>query len=234
MAAWAALVTWGASPYARYLDHGGLDRADLGGPALAAVVMGGWTLMVVAMMVPTVLPLVSMLAAVGSQRDQRRRLPAALVAGYLATWVSAGALMWVADSLLHTLESRFPPLDAASWLLAPGSLVLAGAFQLSSLKERCLRQCRSPRAMLLAGWRGQRPLAESFLLGVEHGRFCVGCCWALMLVMFAVGSGNLGVMLALAAVMAGEKLLSRGDALGRPVAGLLFVAAAASVAVHLW
>lgn len=225
LAAWAALAAWGASPHARYLDHASLDDPGLDGAALAAVVVGGWTLMVVAMMVPTALPLVRMVGQVGARRGQAGRLSAALVAGYLAVWVAVGALAWSGDSLLHALEDRWAPLAEGSWLLGPLALAVAAAFQLSPLKERCLSECRSPRGLLLQRWRGQAPVAEAWLLGAVHARFCVGCCWALMLVMFAVGGGNLGLMLALGAVMAAEKVLPRGDALTRPVAALLAVGA---------
>lgn len=229
VAAWAALVAWGASPHARYLDHASLDDPGIGGAALAAVVVGGWTLMVVAMMVPTALPLVRMVGDVGARRGQAGRLTAALVAGYLSVWVAVGGVAWFGDSLLHALEGRWDPVAEGAWLLGPLALAVAAGFQLSPLKERCLSECRSPRGLLLQRWRGQAPVAEAWLLGVVHARFCVGCCWALMLVMFAVGGGNLGLMLALGVVMAAEKVLPGGEALTRPVAGLL--AAGAGVAL---
>ncbi|MDZ7732281.1 MAG: DUF2182 domain-containing protein [Acidimicrobiia bacterium] len=231
LAAWAALAAWGASPHARYLDHASLDDPGLEGPALAGVMIGGWTLMVVAMMLPTALPLVRMVGDVGRRRDQRGYLTAALVTGYLSVWVGVGGLAWGGDAVLHALEDVFPVVEANAWLLAPASLALAAGFQLSSVKDRCLRECRSPRGLLMQRWRGRQPGWEAWALGVEHGKFCVGCCWALMLVMFAVGGGNLGIMLALGALMAAEKNFPGGAALTRPLALVLALAAVGTLVV---
>lgn len=232
-AAWVALAAWGASPYARYLDHGTVGDAGLSGAPLAGVVIGGWTLMVLAMMLPTTLPLVRMVGDVGERRGQRGRMTVALVSGYVSIWAAVGGVAWGGDSAVHLLEDRWSFFASGTWVLAPASLTAAALFQLSSLKDRCLRECRSPRGLLLARWRGRQPVTEAWLLGVVHGRSCVGCCWALMFVMFAVGGGNLGIMLALGAVMAAEKNLPGGQALTRPVAGVLGLAALGSLVVQL-
>jgi len=114
-------------------------------------------------------------------------------------------------------------------MLASAVLALAGAFQLSGLKRRCLDRCRSPVGQVMARWRGRRPGREALAIGWTHGVFCVGCCWALMLVMVAVGAGSLGWMLALGLAMAAEKNLPRGRLLSTPL-GIGLVSAAAATA----
>ena len=102
-------------------------------------------------------------------------------------------------------------------MVGAGVLAAAGLFQWSALKYRCLDQCRSPFGFVSSRWHGRSPAREAFRIGVDHGLFCVGCCWALMLMMFVVGTGSIGWMLALAAVMAAEKNLSWGRRLATPV-----------------
>ncbi len=101
-------------------------------------------------------------------------------------------------------------------------MILAGAFQFSSLKYRCLEKCRAPLSFLSQHWRGTGQSAQALLLGAHHGLFCIGCCWALMLLMFAVGTGNVGWMMGLGAIMAIEKNVSWGRRLSTPLGvGLL-------------
>jgi predicted metal-binding membrane protein len=107
-------------------------------------------------------------------------------------------------------------------------LALAGAFQFSGLKRRCLDQCRTPLGQVMRSWRGIAPAREAWGLGLAHGIFCVGCCWALMLIMFVVGTGNVGWMLLLGLVMAAEKNLPWGARLSAPL-GLALLASAAGV-----
>ena len=89
------------------------------------------------------------------------------------------------------------------------------------LKYRCLDRCRSPLSFIMEHWRGERDQAQAFHLGVHHGIFCGGCCWPLMLLMFAIGAGSLGWMLILGSVMAGEKNMPWGRKLSAPVGALL-------------
>jgi predicted metal-binding membrane protein len=108
-------------------------------------------------------------------------------------------------------------------------LTIAGLYQFSSLKYACLDKCRSPLSFLMSRWRGGNESAQALRIGVEHGLFCVGCCWSLMLLMFLVGTGSLAWMLLLGAVMALEKNSSWGRRLSAPIGMLLFIAAAAVV-----
>ncbi len=117
------------------------------------------------------------------------------------------------------------------WAIGAAVLALAGAFQFTEVKYRCLDKCRTPYGFVMQHWRGRRPRWDSLALGLHHGMFCVVCCWALMLLMFVVGTGSVGWMLLLAAAMAAEKNLPWGRRLAAPLGGLLLCAA---LAVVLW
>ena len=226
--AWIILLGWHAGPYSRYLHHG--DWSSLGlGSAICAVVPGGvwlvpfliysagWVLMTAAMMLPTVLPLVGMFDRIISARRDRAVLHSLLIGGYLVAWGGFGVAAYLLDWSLHS------GLDAWGWLARrpwiPGIVVLAvaGVFQFSRLKYLCLEKCRTPLGFVTSHWHGPRPQREAFLLGLAHGVFCVGCCWALMLLMFLVGMGNTAWMLILGLAMAVEKNHPWGRRLSAPL-----------------
>jgi predicted metal-binding membrane protein len=102
-------------------------------------------------------------------------------------------------------------------LIGAATLILAGGFQFSRLKYRCLEKCRAPLSFVTEYWRGRAERRNAFWLGIHHGVFCVGCCWALMLLMFGVGVGNVAWMLGLGALMAAEKNLPWGRKLTAPL-----------------
>jgi predicted metal-binding membrane protein len=238
LACWAALWLWSTSPYARYLAHDGwgddaafaaLCRALPGGDVVAPLVVHAlaWLLMIGAMMLPTTYPLMSMFRRATAARADATRLALLVVAGYVAAWLAFGVVAHGLDAALRWLAS------GSAWLFAHGREVTAGVlagvglFQFSSLKYRCLDKCRAPFGFVTSRWHGREPRREAFRIGLDHGMFCVGCCWALMLVMFVVGTGSLGWMLALALAMAAEKNLSFGRKLSAPIGiGLLGAAAA--------
>src|SRR5713101_4508525 len=222
--AWLSLWLWGQSPYGRFLSHEGIDGAG-GGGLLALTFVGGWTLMIVAMMLPSSLPLVLMFSVLTRQRPDRVQLVGLLLLGYLCTWATFGAAIHAGDLGLHAAVRQVDWLGSHAWVIGAATLIGAGAYQFSSLKYRCLEKCRSPLSFITEHWRGRGERGQAFVLGVHHGLFCVGCCWLLMLLMFAVGVGSLGWMLALAAVMAVEKNLSWGRRLSGPL-GLLLIASA--------
>jgi predicted metal-binding membrane protein len=145
-----------------------------------------------------------------------------LISGYLCIWVLFGGVIYLGDALLHEWVERVTWLAANSWVISALTLALAGLFQFSPLKYLCLDKCRSPLSFILEHWRGREAAWQAFRLGLDHGLFCLGCCWALMLLMFAVGVGNLGWMLALGAVMAVEKNLPWGRRLAEPL-GLVLI-----------
>jgi predicted metal-binding membrane protein len=223
---WLLLWVWEQSPYGRYLHHNelaglGFD-SDIGDLATqAGLYVGGWVLMMVAMMLPTTLPLIEVFRRVVARRADRILLVTLLIGGYLLAWLAFGVAAHMADYGLHEAAERSDWLGSNPWIFGAGPLLLAGGFQFTRLKYMCLDKCRSPRSFVMEHWRGRRERTQSLLLGVHHGIFCVGCCWALMLLMFAVGTGNLGWMLALAAVMAIEKNLPWGRELGRPLGAAL-------------
>ena len=224
--AWLTLWLWEASPYGRYLNHGELADIDLegaGGVLLtAALYVAGWTLMTVAMMLPTTLPLVVICRRLTARRADRTQLVTLVILGYLGIWLAFGVAAHIADWVLHEAYEHVDWLRANAWAFGAGPLLLAGAFQFTALKHRCLEKCRTPLSFVMQHWRGSRERTYVLLLGVRHGAFCVGCCWALMLLMFAVGTGNVGWMMALGAVMAIEKNLPWGRRLSTPLGiGLL-------------
>jgi predicted metal-binding membrane protein len=219
--AWLTLWIWGQSPYGRLLRHDELRESDLRNGLSVLVIVAGWLLMLVAMMLPTSLPLVALFHRLTRQRPDHSSLVLLLIAGYLAVWTLFGVVVLFGDGLLHEAVERSAWLGTNAWVISAGIFVLAGLYQFSSLKYACLDQCRSPLSFITEHWRGRRESAHAFHLGVRHGLFCVGCCWSLMLLMFAVGVGNLGWMLALGAFMAIEKNLPWGRRLSAPLGVLL-------------
>ena len=241
--AWFALWAWARSPYGRYLDHGDWTAS---GPlaALCSVVPAGiyvvpaalsasaWILMIGAMMLPTTLPLFDAFDRVTVGRPDRWRLLALLGLGYLAAWGGFGLVAHGLHELALAGVASVPALARQSWLIGAATIALAGAFQFSKLKHRCLEKCRTPLSFVIEHWRGRHQAGHAFLLGARHGLFCVGCCWALMLLMFAVGAGSLGWMLVLAALMAVEKNVVWGRRLSAPLGVALLAWAAVLVAVN--
>ena len=153
-----------------------------------------------------------------------------MLGGFFVAWFGFGILAHAADEALQWSVLRLPWLLAHGWVVGAAVLASAGAFQFSALKYRCLEQCHTPFSFIMQRWHGRAPRREAWRIGVDHGLFCIGCCWALMLIMFVVGTGNLGWMLVLAAVMAAEKNLPGGARLRLPI-GLGLIGAAALVLV---
>jgi predicted metal-binding membrane protein len=232
---WVALWAWGASPYGRFLSHEQLAYIRPGDePRFVLLFVAGWTLMTMAMMLPTSLPLIVLFYGMMGQRPDRLRLLALLLAGYVGLWTLFGCLVHVADFVLHQVVARVPWLEANDWLISAGTLVLAGLFQFSPLKYKCLDACRSPLSFIAQHWGGRRAAGQALRLGVHHALFCIGCCWALMLLMFAVGVGSLLWMLVLGAVMAVEKNMPWGRRLAAPL-GVFLIAEGVLVAIsRLW
>jgi predicted metal-binding membrane protein len=231
--AWLTLFLWELSPYARYLDHGKWTELGLGGWLCRAVPAGSlvvpmvlyalaWVLMIAAMMLPTILPLLGMFGRVTEDRSDRGTLLLLLIAGYLLVWLAFGLAAHAVDYGLHGLAAWFPWFSFNGWLVGAGVLVIAGAFQFSRMKYACLDKCRAPFSFVNQHWRGTTPYRQSFRLGLHHGLFCVGCCWAIMLLMFVVGTASVSWMLALGAVMAIEKNVAWGRKLSAPLGVALF------------
>ena len=215
--AWIVLALWGASPFAGLLSHRSIGTGSLPPAVRAIIFVGGWTLMTIAMMLPSSLPLVNLFRTIVAERADADRLVLRLVIGYLGMWAFFGILAYRGDAIVHRALEALPEFaTAASWI---GAMILlaAGVYQFTPLKQICLEKCRSPYSFVVEHWRGGRAGWDALWLGVRHGLFCVGCCWTLMLLMFAVGGANLGWMLALGAVMAAERTTRWGRYLTRPL-----------------
>jgi predicted metal-binding membrane protein len=231
--AWLALLLWEGSPYGHYLHHdgvGGVGGLD-GSLAIGATFFTlGWTLMIVAMMLPSSVPLVVTFAMLVARRARPMRLVGLLLLGYLLVWAGFGLAAWVADRGIHAAVEALPWLAEHPQLIIGATLLAAGLWQFSPLRDRCLDECRSPLGFVLNRWRGTSERREALLMGIAHGAFCVGCCWSLMLVMFGVGISSLSAMLVLGGLTAVEKNLPQGRRLTRPLGVVLVLAAVYAVA----
>jgi predicted metal-binding membrane protein len=224
---WALAVTAELTDTAGALHH---DALIEGGSAWAVLLfLLAWQAMVAAMMLPSALPLIRLFEAVSRNQERPWQARGGFLAGYAAVWTGFGALALLGDSALHHTVDAFPWLAERPWLVAGGVLAFAGAFQFSDLKDQCLSKCRQPGPYLLAHYR--RGPEAGFRLGFGHGLFCLGCCWALMLVMFAAGVAVLWWMAALTAVMVYEKTGRHGRAL-TPVVGIALLGLAAIAFAH--
>ncbi len=225
--AWLVLWWWDASPYRRYLHHDA--PAGLGAPLEIGLFVVGWALMIVAMMLPTVIPLLATFRALVSSRRRPGQLVALAILGYVAIWTGFGVAAWLGDRAIHAAVDAVPWLAENPRIILAGTFVLAGVYQFSPLMYRCLDECRSPLGFVLNRWQGRSERLEAFRIGVAHGLFCIGCCWSLMLVMFGVGLGSLAWMLALGTVTAVEKNAAWGRRLVRPLGVVLLLAGLAVV-----
>lgn len=196
------------------------------------VVAGMWLVMMAAMMLPAAMPLLLLGERVmqhhGRGAQWRASMPY-IAAGYLAAWA---AFALVAAGAQHLLEPSGLLSPMFLWSRSAGFsatvLLVAGAYQLSPWKDRCLTHCRSPAQFLMRHWRPGR--AGGFLLGLRHGAWCVGCCWAVMALLFVFGVMNLVWIAVLALFVLAEKL-SAGHWLTRASGVLLLLWAAATVGV---
>jgi len=203
----------------------------------SAAAFGGtfamWTVMMAVMMMPSALPFMRLVRATNTRAVAAGAAdtpPALFGAGYLLAWVVFSALATGLQGMLRSLALLSPALSVRDPRLGGAILLLAGAYQFTPWKGACLAHCRSPLSFILLHWREGKGGAVA--MGLRHGIFCVGCCWALMLLMFVVGTGSVGWMLALAAVMAAEKNLRGGERLRTPLGVGLLAWAAGVVLVH--
>lgn len=190
-----------------------------------------WTTMMAAMMLPSIIPMVLLFARVAEQRRARKAsyVPTWIfVGGYLAAWALIGLVAFVVTRLVQWGLSVVPEIARYNQPIAGLTLVVAGLYQLSPFKHRCLHYCRSPLDFILGGWR--EGYWGALRMGTSHGLYCAGCCLGLMVVLFAVGLMNLAWMAGLTGVMSVEKLSERGAFVGR-VAGVLLLAVGAVLVI---
>lgn len=215
--AWVSLWVWGESPYGRFLDHGSLTEVSSGDAALLLFFVAGWTLMIFAMILPTSLPLISLFHRMTMDRPKQVWLLCLLILGYLSVLTWFGVVVHLADLGVHEAAEKSSWVDSNYWVIGASTLILAGVYQFTPIKYHCLDKCRSPFSFIAGRWSGGNQIVQSFRLGLDHGIFCLGCCWSLMLVMFGVGAGNIGWMLLLGSVMAVEKNMPWGRKLSDPL-----------------
>lgn len=221
LAAWIVtllLVIIGGGDY--IVDHDAvLADQRFAWPLTVLLFLASWQLMTAAMMLPSSLPMIAMFLRV-SRREERPRLAfGRFLLGYFAVWTGFAIAALAGDAGVHWLVANVDAIATRTWLIGGTILVLAGGFQFSSLKARCLDACREPLAFLWTHYIARS--RSAWWLGLRHGVFCLGCCWALMLTMFAVGMGSLVWMTALAGIMAIEKTTHDGDRLARPIGAVL-------------
>ena len=227
-----ALVAW----IVTYQRMHGMDAGpgtELGG---LGWYVGIWVTMMAAMMLPSVSPMVLVFARISRDRERRGHgfVPTwVFLAGYLIAWTAYGLVAYGAYRLLRWAVGGSLDWDGAGAWVAGGALLVAGLYQLTPLKQVCLRHCRGPLHFVLHGWRDGH--AGALRMGTEHGAFCIGCCWGLMLALFALGVMSLVWMALIAVVIFAEKLLPAGEMFARVFAvalvagGILVAAAPASV-----
>ncbi len=200
-----AVVAWAVTDERMQgMDAGpGTDLGEIGW------FIGVWVVMMAAMMFPAIWPMVVTYARVESRQDAGAGAPAGaialFVAGYLVVWSAVGLFAYAIFEIVRSADIGFLGWDEGGRYLAGGALIAAAGYQLTSAKDTCLEKCRDPLAFVMDSWRPGR--LGALRMGIEHGGWCVGCCWALMVALFALGVMSIGWMALIAAMIAAEKLL---------------------------
>jgi predicted metal-binding membrane protein len=213
----AALACWIVTAQRmRGMDMG--PGTDLGS---VSFFLGAWVTMMAAMMLPAALPMVLLFDRV----SRRATSTAIFVLSYLAVWAAYGAAAYLVYRGVRALGPGFLAWHRQGPIVAGVFIAAAGLYEVTPLKRVCLRHCRSPMHFVLGGWKpGTR---GAVLMGMEHGAWCAGCCWGLMVILFALGVMSVTWMLVVAAVVFAQKVLPFGARLAWPLA-------AALVALGIW
>jgi predicted metal-binding membrane protein len=210
----AAVAWWSTADRMSGMDEGpGTQLGALGW------FLGVWVVMMAAMMFPSVAPTIALYAQMA-----RRRAPTAplvFAAGYLVIWATAGLVAYGVFDLGRELLDGHLTWDGAGRWLAGGTLIVAAAYELTPMKGLCLAKCRSPVGFLIGSW--SDGLSGAFTMGARHGAWCIGCCWALMASLFALGVMSLAWMAFVAALIALQKTLPWGRAVTYGTAAILLV-----------
>ena len=192
----AAIAWWSTADRMSGMDDGpGTHLGALGWFA------GVWVVMMAAMMLPSVSPTVALYARMAGRRA--RVAPVVFATGYLVTWVAAGVLAYGLFALGQALLGDELAWDAAGRWVAGGTLLVAAVYELTPLKDVCLSRCHSPLGFLMSSWRAGA--WGGFVMGTRHGAWCLGCCWALMASLFALGVMSVAWMALVAGLIALEK-----------------------------
>jgi len=184
--------------------------------------LGMWTAMMAAMMLPAAAPMILVFGALSRTRRERGDafVPTwVFVAGYLAVWVGFGAVAWAMGDLGEAIARAYPQVRDLGPRVAATAMIAAGLYQLTPLKRHCLAHCRSPLSFLAHHWRPG--LGGAWRMGLDHGVYCVGCCWALFALLVLVGLASVPWMGLITLIVCAEKLLPHGRPVTLSVAGLL-------------
>ena len=206
-----------------------LTQSHLSWIVALVVFLASWQVMTVAMMLPSSMPLVYMMVLTSRRQQHPWATQAAFLAGYALVWTTFALAAFLADTLVHLLVSNWFWLYMHSWLIGAAIFAIAGGFQFSLLKQHCLKESRGPLSFFEYYYR--KGVGSSLYLGLRHGIVCLGCCWALMLVMFGVGVGSIVWMAMLTGLMVVEKTYPGGQRL-RPLLGIVLLLLAALWLVH--
>lgn len=218
--AWLGKTVWDMS----VMSAGGMAAAGGSGPGYALWLVVMWLVMMAAMMLPSAVPVIVAFADFAGRRTPRFdvRLPMAFIAGYVAAWaafsLSVGIAQW---SLERSAAMSRTTMALENGVVAGLVVAAAGLYQWTPLKHACLRKCRTPIGFLMTEWR--EGTGGAFTMGWRHGILCVGCCWALMALLFAVGVMNPLWILGLMLFVIAEKTLPAGEPVARAAGALLVV-----------
>ncbi len=228
------LITALAWTYLLYLASGmgglgmstdvAVPQMDAWGPVELLLTFIMWSVMMVAMMIPSAVPMILLFTKINETRREREDSAlstATFVSGYLLVWTALSALATLTQWGLHDLGLLSPMMKSSSSLLSGTLLIAAGVYQWTPLKRACLVHCRSPFHFIMTEWRSGAPGA--LRMGFRHGVYCVGCCWALMAVLFVAGIMNLLWVAAVAVFVLAEKLVPHGELIGRAAGIVLMI-----------
>ena len=222
----ASVLAWGALAWMAVDMGNPLVQLTMPGRAHwsasnVAAIYTMWSVMMAAMMLPSALPVVLAFVRLSLRQGDGGRA-SAFVAAYLLTWSAFSAIATALQWLLQSLRWVDPMIASRSKALDVVLLLLAGVYQFSPLKRVCLARCRTPLGFLIGDWRPG--VAGAFAMGVRHGLFCLGCCWALMALLFVGGAMNIAWVAALALAVAIEKTAPGGERLAGLLGVMLIVA----------
>jgi predicted metal-binding membrane protein len=204
LAAWTVALVAVLTKQAYLLNHGYLLTQSHYPWIVALVVfLAGFQVMILAMMVASSMPLFYVVVYVSRRQHHPWMMQATFLVGYALVWTAFACAAFLADTGVHWLVNHWFWLYMHSWFISAATFAIAGGFQFSSLKAHCLKQNRSPLGFFMRYFR--KDAGPCLSLGVRHGMFCLGGCWALMLVMFGVGTGSILWMTVLTGVMVIEK-----------------------------
>jgi predicted metal-binding membrane protein len=199
LSAWILILLAEIAGYGHLLHHKALGDDSIPLVLKLLVFLVLWQVMIVAMMLPSSVPMLKLFAKASSNQSQSQQALFIFICAYVTVWAGFAIALFGLDIGLH----QWNWLHEKSWLYSGFTLVVAGAFQFSSLKQQCLQVCRHPFSFLTHHY--EQGLLGAWKLGIYHGLYCLGCCWALMLVMFVIGVGHLTWMLLLTVVMTMER-----------------------------